>query len=149
VRAAVVAGGQGHSLFDDVGDFAARSDQLEHAAVHFPVTELRGSDGVVAEIDDVQPVGQVIEDDATFTAEHSDRARLVKRLHLGTMDQLAPVPGGRLELQFLRRRAGREQHDIGIIGADSGLVWRPLEGGKESVSHRQVPSAGRNHTWPS
>jgi hypothetical protein len=149
VRAAVVAGGQGHPLFDDVGDFVARRDQLEHAPVHFPVTELRRSDGVVAEIDDMQPVGQVVEDDATLATEHSDRARLVKRLHCGAADLLAPVPGGRLELQFLRRRAGREKHDIGIVRADSGLVRRPLKGGKESVSHRQFPSAGRNHTWPS
>jgi hypothetical protein len=149
MRAAVVARGQRHALFDDVGDLVARRDQLEHAPIHFPVTELCGADSVVAEIDDVQPVGQVIKDDATFATEHSDRARLVKRLHLGPAYLLAPVPGGRLEFQFLRRRAGCEQHDIGIIWADSGLVRRPLKGGKESVSHRQLPSAGRNHTWPS
>jgi hypothetical protein len=136
-------------LFDDVSDFVARRDQLEDAPVHLPVAKLRGAEGVVAEIDNVQPVGQVIKDDATFATEHSDRARLVKRLHCRAVDLLAPVPGGRLELQFLRRRAGREQHDIGIVRADSGLVRRPLKGGKESVSHRQLPSAGRNHAWPS
>jgi hypothetical protein len=129
MRAAVVASGQGQALFGDVGDFVARRDQLEHTPVHFPVSELRGPERVVAEVDDVQAVGQVIKDDAAFAAEHSDRARLVKGLHLGAGDLLAPVPGGRLKLQVFRRRAGREQHDIGIVGADSGLVRSPLKGG--------------------
>jgi hypothetical protein len=149
VRPAVVALGEGQPLLHDVADLVPGGDQLEDAPVNLPVTELSGPDRVMAEIHDMQPVGQVIEHDARLAAEHPYWPGLVQRLDVRAVDALAPVPGGWLEPQVFRRRARGEKYDIGLIRSDPRLVWCPLETGQDPVSHRQFPSAGLNHTCPS
>jgi hypothetical protein len=56
----------------------------------------------------VQPVVQVIEHHAGLAAEHADWPGLVQRLDVGQTHLLAPVAGGRLELEILRWRARGE-----------------------------------------
>jgi hypothetical protein len=149
VLAAVVAHGQRHPMLDDVGDFLPRRDQLENASVDFPVAQLRGAQRVVSEVDDVQPVGQVIEHHAAFATEDADGARLVQHLYLSTVDVLAPVPGRWLEPELFRRRAGSEEHDVRLVRTNPGFVRCSLKTGQDSISHPQLPSAGRSHTCPS
>ena len=97
----------------------------------------------------MQPLAEVVENDAALAAERAYWTRLIKRLHVGPPYPFAPVPRRRLEAQVFGRRARGEQHHIGLVGPDSRFVWRPLEAGQDPVSHRQFPSAGRSHTCPS
>jgi hypothetical protein len=149
VLTAFTAGWQHKPLLDDVGDFLPGRDEFEHAAVDLPVAELSGPERVVTEVGNMQTIGEVVEHDAAFTAERAYRTGLVERLNLDAVDALTPVAGGWLEAQVLGRRARGEEHDVRLARAHSGFVRRSSIAGKESVSHRQVPSAGRSHTCPS
>jgi hypothetical protein len=75
----------------------------------------------MAEVADVQPVTQIVKDHASLAAEYADRLGLPDRLHLAEPQLPAPVAGRRLEAEFLRRRAGREEDDIPVRRPDSGL----------------------------
>src|SRR5580704_7756635 len=101
-----------HAFLDDVEDLVARGDQLEYPAVYLPVAELLRLVGVVAQVGDVQPVTEVVEHDAAVAPEPAHRPRLPQRLHVPQAQLLAPVTGGGLETEFLRRRARGEQHDV-------------------------------------
>jgi hypothetical protein len=96
------------AFLDDVADLGPGRDQLEDAAVDLPVAELLSLVAVVAQVADVQPVAQVVQHHAALAAEHADRAGFPHGLDLGNRQLLAPVPGGRLEAQVLRRRARRK-----------------------------------------
>ncbi len=74
---------ESQSLLDDIGDFLARRDELEDAAVDLPVAELLGPVRVVAQICDVQAISQIVEHDAALAAEKADRPGLVQRLDVG------------------------------------------------------------------
>ena len=98
----------------------------------------------------MEAVGEVVEHDAAFTAEDADRPRLIQRMNVIPAHLLAPVPGGRLEAEGLRWRAGGEQDHAGAGRANAGLVGSPLVTGKQPVSHLfQTPSAGLSQTCPS
>src|SRR6266704_3547647 len=147
---AVRADFQRKPLLDNVGHFLARRDQLEDAAVDFPVAEPLGQIPIVAKVGDVQAVGEVIEHHAALTAEHTDRPRLVEHLDVSAADFLPPVPGSRLESQLLGRGTGREQDHARLVRANAGFVGRALIAGQQPISHLdQTPSAGRSQTCPS
>ena len=132
---AIFAMREGQPLLHDLGDLVPGGDQLEYPPVDFPIADLLGPVRVVSEVDDVQPVPEIVKNDATLAAEDPDRPGLVQGLYIRQTHLLAPVAGGRLESEFLWRRAGGEQHDIGIRRADARLVGRALVAGKQSVSH--------------
>ncbi|HET9897189.1 MAG TPA: hypothetical protein VFQ44_19820 [Streptosporangiaceae bacterium] len=136
-------------MLDYVGNFLTRRDQLEDAPVDLPVAELSRAERVVTEVDDVQAVVQVVKHDTAFPPEHADRPGLIQRLHLHAVYLLAPVTGGWLEPEFLWRRAGSEEHNVELARTYACLVGRSLVTGKDPISHRQLPSAGRSHTCPS
>jgi hypothetical protein len=117
---------EGQPLLDNVDHFLPRRDQLEDSAIDFPVAKLLGSVCVMAQIDDVQAVGQVVKNDAPLAAERADRAGLVQGLNVGQRNFLAPVAGSWLEPEILRRRARSEQDDVGLTWANACLVWRSL-----------------------
>jgi hypothetical protein len=121
--------GDGHPQLDDIGYLMPGRDQLEDSTIDFPVAKLFGAIRIMTQVRDVQAVGEIVEHDATLTAEHSDRPRLVQRLNLKPAYPLPPVPGRRLKSQVLGRRAGGEQDDSGLVRADAGLVGRSLVGG--------------------
>ncbi len=75
MRSAVLARrGKENPLLHDVGDFLARSNQLEDTAINFPVPELSGAQCVVTQVKNVQSVTEVVEHDTALAAEHADRA---------------------------------------------------------------------------
>jgi hypothetical protein len=55
-------------------------DHLEDAAIDLPVAELPGASLVHAEVDDVQPVAEVVEDEARLTPVVADRPGLPQRV---------------------------------------------------------------------
>lgn len=98
-------------------------DDLEYAAVDLPVAELPGPPFVHAEVDDVQPVTQVVEDEARFAAVGADRPGLPQRFDLAELDVLAPdAAGSGGEPVLLGRRRGGEQRDVAVGGTDGSLV---------------------------
>jgi hypothetical protein len=150
VRGALAGRGDREPLLDDLGNFMSRRDQLEYAPVDLPVTELLGAVRVVAQVRDVQAIGEIVQHDAGLSPERADRPRLIEGLYIGAVHLLAPVAGRWLETQDLRRRTGREQDHAGFLRADAGLEGRPLIASKQPVSHLvQIPSAGLSQTCPS
>src|SRR5258708_2687919 len=121
--------GDRHPLLEDVGYLMPRREQLEDSAIDFPVAKLFGAVRIMTEVRDVQAVGEIVEHDATLTAEHADRPRLVQCLNLVPAYPLPPVPGRRLETQVLGWRASGEEDDAGLVRADARLVGRSLVGG--------------------
>ncbi len=137
-------------LLGQAGHFLARREQLEHAPVHLPVPEFPGPPGVLALIDDVQPVAHVVEHQAGLAMERADRPGLPQHVHLGPDDPLAPVPRGGLEAEFLGWRAGGEQDHVRIRGTDPCLVRHTAVGGHQPEAHRaHSPLDGRSQAWPS
>jgi hypothetical protein len=98
-------------------------DNLEHAAVDLPVTELPGAPFIHAEVDDVQPVAEVVQDEARLTTVVADRAGLPQRADLAELDVLAPDAAGRRgEAVLLGRRRGGEKGDVAVGGTHGSLV---------------------------
>lgn len=98
-------------------------DDLEHAAVDLPVAELPGAPFVHAEVDDVQPVAEVVQDETRLAAVVTDRAGLPQRADLTELDVLAPDAAGcGGEAVLLGRRRGGEKGDVAVGGTDGGLV---------------------------
>lgn len=110
-------------FFLQVPHFLPGDDDLEHATVDLPVAELPGVPFVHAEIDDVQPVAEIIQDEAWFAAVVADRAGLPQRVDLAELDVLAPDAAGRGgEAVLLGRRRGGEQRDVTVGGTHGSLV---------------------------
>jgi hypothetical protein len=106
-----------------VRDLVPGDDDLEHAAVDLPVAELPGAALVHAEIDDVQPVAQVVEHQAGFAAVVADRAGFPERVDVVQLHMLAPETAGNGgEAVLLGRRRSGEQRDIPVGRAHGSLV---------------------------
>jgi len=98
-------------------------DDLEHAAVDLPVAELPGPPFVHAEVDDVQPVAEVVQDEARLAAVVADRAGLPQRADLAELDVLAPDAAGcGGEAVLLGRRRSGEKGDVAVGGTHGSLV---------------------------
>jgi hypothetical protein len=67
------------SLLGQVGDVVPGHDHLEDPAVDFPVAELRGPPLIHAQVDDVQPVAEIVEHQARLTVVRADGARFPER----------------------------------------------------------------------
>jgi hypothetical protein len=128
-----------HTLLDELGDLLPLGEQLENPPVNLPVTEVGGPLRVGAEVGDVQPFAGIVQHHAGFAAIHADRPRFPQGVDLGPDHRLAPVPGGRLEAEFLRRRAGREQDDLGAGGPYTHLIWDSTVGRHQPVPHGSLP----------
>ncbi|MBO0802252.1 MAG: hypothetical protein J2P25_04145 [Nocardiopsaceae bacterium] len=110
-------------------------DHLEHAPIDLPVAELTGALLVHAEIGDVQPVAQVVEDEARFAAVVADRPGLPQRVDVAELDLPAPDAagsGGEAVILGWRRRG--EQGDV-VVGGTHGSLVRGAEVGR----HQPVP----------
>jgi hypothetical protein len=64
------------AVLGEVPDLLAWHYDLEYATVHLPVPELQRAPLVHAEVGDVQPVAQVVQDQARLAAVGADRPRL-------------------------------------------------------------------------
>jgi hypothetical protein len=84
-------------LLDDLRHFLAGGDQLEDAPVNLPVAELLGPEGVMTQVRDMEAVGEFVEHDAAFTAEHADGPGLIQRVKVVPAHLFAPVPSRGLE----------------------------------------------------
>jgi hypothetical protein len=98
-------------------------DDLEDATVDFPVAELRGPPLVHAQVDDVQPVTEIVEHKARLTVIGADGPRFPERVEIVKSHLLAPdAASGRGEAMLFRWRRGREQRHIAIGRANRGLI---------------------------
>src|SRR5580693_449000 len=131
------------SLLGKVGDLVPGHHDLEHLPVDLPVPELPGQNGIAAQVDDVQPVAEVVEHQAGVAPVVAHRARLPQRVEIADVDLLAPVPGGGTEAEFLRRRAGGEQRHLRAVRTEAGLVRGAAVRGHQPVSHPTAPCTAR------
>ena len=69
-------------LLGQVRDLVPRHDDLEHAAIDLPVAELPGPPLVHAQVDDVQPVTEVVEHQARLAVIGPDGPRFPQRVKL-------------------------------------------------------------------
>jgi hypothetical protein len=98
-------------------------DDLEHATVDLPVAKLSGAPFVHAEVDDMQPVAEVVQDEAWLATVAADRAGLPQRADLAELDVLAPDAAGcGGEAVLLGRRRSGEKGDVAVGGTHGGLV---------------------------
>ena len=77
-------------LLGEVGDLMPLHHDLEHPAVDLPVAQLPGPALVHAQVDDVQPVAEVVKDQARLTVVGPDRTRLPQPVKIVESHLLAP-----------------------------------------------------------
>ena len=94
-----------HSLLGQAGDFLPGHHDLEDLAVDLPVAELPGPGRVAALVGDVQPVAEIVQDQAGLAAVLAGQARLPQCVQVGDVDLLAPVAARGREAELVRRRA--------------------------------------------
>ena len=125
-------------------------DDLEDAVVDFPVAELRGPPLIHAQVDDVQPVTEIIEHEARLTVIGADGPRFPQCAKIVKSHLLAPDAAGRRgEAVLFRWRRGREQRHVTIGWAHRGLIGSTKVGGHKPVPHEPYPSLGRRQASPS
>jgi hypothetical protein len=123
------------SLLREVGDLMPGHHDLEYLPVDLPVPELPGENGIPAQVDNVEPVAEVIEHQAGVAPVVAHRPRLPQRVEVADVDLLAPVSGCATKAEFLRRRAGGEQRHLSAVGTEAGLVRSAAVRGHQPVSH--------------
>jgi hypothetical protein len=69
-------------LLGQVRHLGARHHDLEHAAIDLPVAELPGSPFLHAQVDDVQPVTEVVKHQARLAVVRPDGPRFPQRVEL-------------------------------------------------------------------
>jgi hypothetical protein len=69
-------------LFGQIGNVVPGHDHLEDPAVDFPVTKLRGPPLIHTQVDDVQPVAEIVEHEARLTVVRADGARFPQRVEV-------------------------------------------------------------------
>ena len=74
----------------EVGDLVPLHDDLEHAAIDLPVAELPGPSLVHAQVNNVQPVAEVVEHQARLAVVGADRARFPQPVEVVESHLLAP-----------------------------------------------------------
>jgi hypothetical protein len=111
-----------HPLLGQAGDVRPGHHDLEDLPVDLPVAELPGPGRIASLVGDVQPVTQIIEDQAGLATVLAGQARLPQRVEVGHGDLLAPAAARGCEAEFVRRRGGGEQRRLVAVGAEPGVV---------------------------
>ncbi len=111
-------------LLGQVGDLMPLDHDLEHPAVDLPVAQLPGPALVHAQVDDVQPVAEVVKDQARLAVVGPDRTRFPQPVKIVESHLLAPdaTAGHGGEAVLLGRRRRGEQRDVAVGRADRSLV---------------------------
>ena len=137
-------------LLGQIGDVIPGHDDLEDAAIDFPVPELGGSPLVHAQVDDVQPIAEIVEHEARLTVIRPDGPRFPQPVEFVKPHLLAPDAARcRGEAMLFRWRRGREQRHVTIRWANCGLIRSTEVRGHKPVPHEPHPSLGRCQASPS